>query len=68
MSLYKMNQFLERYTRSKNKIKVQLNLCNYTTKFDLKNATDIDISNFVCQKWPISLDKNEILLNQIIMS
>ena len=33
--LYKMSYFPEPYTRSKNKIKVELNLCNYATKSDL---------------------------------
>ena len=31
---------------SKNKIKVELNLSNYVTKSELKNATGIDTSQF----------------------
>ena len=46
ISLYKMSYFPELYTGSKNKIKVQLNLSNHATKFDLKNTTGIDKSKF----------------------
>ena len=38
-----MSYFLESYTHSKNKIKIELDLSNYATKFDLKTATDVDI-------------------------
>ena len=34
--LYKMSYFREPYNRSKNKIKFELALSNYATKFDLK--------------------------------
>ena len=34
-SFYKMSYFPESYTRSKNKIKVELDLSNYPTKYDL---------------------------------
>ena len=34
------------YGRSKNKIEVELNLSNYATKSDLKNATGVDTSQF----------------------
>ena len=34
--LYKMSYFPESHTHSKNKIKVELDLANYTTKSDLK--------------------------------
>ena len=37
-----MSYFLEPYTRSKNKIKVKLDLSNYATKFELKNRTGVD--------------------------
>ena len=41
-----MNYFLERYTRSKNKIKVRLNFSSYAKKSDLKNAAGVDASKF----------------------
>ena len=31
-----MSPFPEKYTRSRNKMKVELDLCNYATKSDLK--------------------------------
>ena len=34
------------YARSKNKIKVELDLANYETKSDLKNATGANTSKF----------------------
>ena len=45
-SLYKMSYFLESYTRGENKIKFELDLANYATKSDLKNATGVDTSEF----------------------
>ena len=39
-----MSYFTERYTRIKNKIKVELDLSSYTTKSDLKNTAGIDKS------------------------
>ena len=41
-----MIYFPELYTRSKTKIKVELDLSNYTTKYDLRNVTDVDTSQF----------------------
>ena len=41
-----MSYFAEAYTGSKNKMKVELDLSNYATKFDLKNAASIDTSDF----------------------
>ena len=46
MSLYKISYFSEPYTGSKNKIKIKLDLSNYETKSDLKNATSVDTSDF----------------------
>ena len=41
--LCKMSQyFLKSYERSNRNIKVELNLCSYATKFDLKGATGFD--------------------------
>ena len=38
--------FSEPCTRSKNKIKFELDLSNYATKFHLKSSTGVDTSNF----------------------
>ena len=46
ISSYKISCFPEPYTSNKNKIKVELDLCNYVTKFDLKNATGVDTLDF----------------------
>ena len=40
--LYKMSFFPEPYTRSKNKIKTELDFSDYATKSDLKNAIGVD--------------------------
>ena len=42
--LYKISYFPEPYIHSKSKIKVELDLSNYTTKSDLKSATGVDAS------------------------
>ena len=42
ISLYKLNYFLEPYTHSKKK--AELDLSNFPTKSDLKNAAGVDIS------------------------
>ena len=44
--IYKMSYFRKSYTLNKSKVKVELDFFNYSTKFDLKNATCVDISNF----------------------
>ena len=41
----KMSYFLKQYSHSKKKIKVELDLRNHSTKFDLKNTTDTNTSN-----------------------
>ena len=46
ISLYKMSYFSEPYTRSKSKIKVELDFSNYATKSDLKNETGVDKLKF----------------------
>ena len=35
------------YGRSKNKVVLELNLSNYATRSDLKNATGVDLSQLV---------------------
>ena len=42
--LYKMRYFPKPYSRSKNKIKLQLDLFYYATKSELKSVTDVDRS------------------------
>ena len=46
ISLYKMSYFPELYTRRKSKKKVELDLSNYATKSNLKNATGVDKLKF----------------------
>ena len=46
ISLYKMSYFPEPYTRRKSEIKVELDLSNYATKSNLKNATGVDKLKF----------------------
>ena len=46
ISLYKMSYFPEPYTRSKNKIKVEIDLFNYAVKSDSKNVAGVDSSKF----------------------
>ena len=42
ISSYKVSYFPEPYSRSKNKIKVELDLSNYAIKSCLKNATSVN--------------------------
>ena len=42
--LYEMSYFPELYIYNKNKIKFELNLSNYATKYDLKRETGVDTS------------------------
>ena len=44
--LYKISYFLEPHTHSKNKIEVELDLSNYATKSELKNAAGNNTSDF----------------------
>ena len=59
--LYKMSYFPVPYTYSKNKIEVELDLANYATRSDLKNATSIETSQFAKKVDLANL--NQILLN-----
>ena len=58
MLLNKMSCFPELYTRSKNKIKVELDLSNYAAKSDLKSATGTDTSKFAKKVDLASLNPN----------
>ena len=42
-----MSYFPEPHAHSKNKMEIEIDLSNYATKSDLKNATGVDISDFV---------------------
>ena len=41
-----MSQYYPPYKKSRNNIKVELDLTNYATKNDLKNITHVDVSSF----------------------
>ena len=58
-----MSYFPERYAWSKNKIKVELDLSNYATKSDLKNAAGVDTSHFVKKSHLASLKSDVDELN-----
>ena len=59
--LYKMSYFPVPYTYSKNKIEVELDLANYATRSDSKNATSIGTSQFAKKVDLANL--NQILIN-----
>ena len=54
ISLYKMSYFSEPYARTY-KIEIELDLSNYATKSDLKNATGVDTSQFAKKADLVSL-------------
>ena len=41
-----MSQYFPPYRSSSNNIKVELNLSNYATKYDVKNIAHVDVSSF----------------------
>ena len=41
-----MSKYFRPYNNSREKIKVELDLSNYTTKDDVKNITHVDVSSF----------------------
>ena len=45
--LYKISYFSEPYARGKSKIKAELDLSYYATKFDLKNAPGAEHQNLL---------------------
>ena len=49
IKLYKMSYFPEQLIHIKNEIEVDIDLSNYATKSDLKNAKDADTLEF-CKK------------------
>ena len=44
--LLKMSYFVGTHTLSKNRIEIELDLSNYATKSNLKNAAGVDTSDF----------------------
>ena len=49
-TFYKLSQyFLEPYSHFRRNVKVELNLSNYATKFELKEATGIDTSELTAK-------------------
>ena len=54
-----MSCFPKPYDPNKNQIKAHLNLSNYATKFDLKNATGVDTSDFA-KSYSLASLKSEV--------
>ena len=46
-----MSEHFPKSKSSGGKVKVELGLCNYATKSDLKNATGVDTLNFAKKGW-----------------
>ena len=65
--LYKMNYFPKPNTSNKNKIKDELDLSNYETKSNLKNATGIDQLKFAKKAnklhWHLDIDTLQKVLS-----
>ena len=57
--IYKMSQYFPPYRSHGGDIKVELDLSNYPTKTDLKNATHVDVSSFISKAILASL-KNQV--------
>ena len=51
-------QYFPPYRSSTSTIKLELDLSSYTTKTDLKNVTDVDVSNFALKQNLASLKSN----------
>ena len=73
--LYKMGYSPASYTHIKNKIKVEVDLSNHATKYNLKNATGVDTSKFAenidlaSLKWNTDeLDINELETTPVDLS
>ena len=56
---YKMSTYYPPYKNSSNNIKVELDLTNYATKYDVKNITHVDVSSFA-SKTNLSSLKTEV--------
>ena len=54
--------YIPAYSRSKNKIKVELDSSNYATKSDLKNTSGVNASQFA-KKDDLANLKSEVLIN-----
>ena len=44
-TLYKKSQYFSPYRRSRGSVKVELDLYSYAIKTDIKNVTDVNVSN-----------------------
>ena len=53
-----MSQYFLPYRSSTSTIKLELDLGSYTRKTDLKNVTDVDVSNFALKQNLASLKSN----------
>ena len=53
------SQYFPSYNNSSKKIKVELDLSNYTTKYDVKNITHVDVSSYALKTNLVSL-KTEV--------
>ena len=53
-----MSQYFLPYRSSTSTIKLELDLSSYTRKTDLKNVTDVDVSNFALKQNLASLKSN----------
>ena len=67
IQLQKLNYFPEPYTRSRNKIKVRLDLSNYARKYDFKNATGVDTLEFAKKSdlASLKLDVDELDIDRL---
>ena len=54
-----MSQYFPPYRSSGRNIKVELYLSNYTTKTDLKNLTNVDVSSFASKTNTIKYNRTE---------
>ena len=61
-----MSFFPEPYTRSVNKIKAELDLSNYATKYDLKNVAGVNTSKFSKKAHLASLKSEVVKLDLIL--
>ena len=63
ISFHKVSYIPEPYRHSKNKIKVETNLSNFTIKYDLKSAKNIDTSKFFYKADLASLKSDAVKLD-----
>ena len=49
-TLYKKSQYFSPYRCSRGSVKVELDLYSYAIKTDIKNVTDVNVSNFTLKQ------------------